>query len=293
MTHYTKRIFVFALLILQAFTAFAREEHIPNSKGIRINVLMYEEHLGIIQPLNTADCVDEMNYSGGNQILNEWKLLCQALAVGGIQATFNLQPIPNLQRAVKELHRGDAILIGFTTWRRYFDNSKHHMSEPTIKRGEFLKALYTHRDNADRLSHLTLPSLLKVSALVNSEWSVDVEAMSCFENRYETGITYPKMLKMVHDQKVEVLLHNLSHRGSLVHSAMDVELVPVHGTLISMPDSLHYLVNANHPDGKKIAMALEKGLRQLTDDKTVYEAYTSAGFFSPVVKDWRVVKCVD
>lgn len=254
-------------------------------------VLMYEEHIQAVSTIPTDDCLAVRAYPGGNQILNEWLLLCQALRLGGIHNPIEFVPMPTQQRALRELAKGGAMLAGFTFWERDHDPSLLWQSSPTLQRGEFKKALYTNAELLPLLRQYSLMHLLEESVLVNSNWPVDDDALSCFQNRYITSTTYPNMLHMVSEGNISLMLHNLAHTEDFSHTSMGVRLEVVEGFLVTLPDSLHYLVSRNYPGSHKVLEAVNQGLDTLKAQGKLHQAYKSVAFFNSRVKDWQIIEC--
>ena len=257
-----------------------------------IPILMYSEHIEAVSRIDQSSCDTITLYPGGNQILNEWLLLCQAFRLGGIEENFVFVPIPSQERAIRELGKGSALMAGFTLWSRQFTPYQFAQSTPILKKGEFTKALYTSMDNRGKFEHLGIDALRKRSVLVNANWSVDVDALSCFKNIYNTGVAYPNMLQMVADQKTDLILHNLSHRSDLVHKRGDIELAVVEGYLVALPDSLHFMLNKQYPNAATYFKALELGLQQLRQQKRIKRAYRSVAFFNDQTTGWKVIRCI-
>lgn len=274
-----------ALFFLPGHSDVGQEE-------ITLTAAVYNEHLEDIHSvLIESDCLIYDDYSNHNQVLNEALLLCKALKKGGLNFSFELVPVANQRAALLALITGKVDTAVFTFWSGDHQDALFYKSKATLKSGEFSKGLYTTSENYAALLSGEIALLNQLSVIVNSAWTTDINALSCFKKMKISSADYPLMLKHVQSGNVDAILHHFTNTDDLVLNTFGVTLQPIHNIKVVMPDTLHFFIRRNRAGSDSIIQALNKGLIELEDSDEVFKAYRSAGFFNQQLGHWHTIDC--
>ncbi|GLS26675.1 hypothetical protein [Marinibactrum halimedae] len=265
---------------------------VPTEETTRIRALVYQEHYQVVQnALTQQSCEHITNYRLGNMILVEAILFCQALVFGGLRPDIELVPIPNQPRALEILKKGGSDTAVFTFWRHDAQGKMLFVSEAMVGVGEYFKGLYTARSNSDMLTIKKPSDLERFIGVVDESWRVDLEVFNCLKASHSHISSYPQALRLVHAKRVDYILHNFASSPGFLHNAFDTELIPVPGVKVQMPSSLHYFVNQQRINGRRIASALSRGLRIMRERGIIDRAYEDVTVFDHRIDDWEAWGC--
>lgn len=252
----------------------------------------YGEHTQAINNLflNTQQCHEQSLIKQANIHLMEVVLLCKALKIGGLNVTFKTVPMPNQERAVRAMSKGEITMFANSVWS-YLKTDQILISRAIMPYGSYEKGIYMAASHpALKRVHSDL-SIKELFAVVGTSWQVDRKVLDCFNIQYETVSSYPQMLRMTQTKRVDFILHNFTSYAHLGLEEFETHLVPINGLKFSMPDSLHYFVSAKHPDGANVYAALQHGLNSLNAQGDIVRAYTSIGMYNPKVRHWESLSC--
>lgn len=226
---------------------------------------------------------------GARRDVIEIILLQQALALGGFKEKVTLRPENSYLRILKLVADGDIALSGALKWREDIKPYASHLykTKAIVKEGEFIAGLYTRADNQRALQANTLEKISHLSAASNNHWNADVKTLTDLGIRKIQFSTYwVQIVRMVVANRADVTLAPFQVNPDMKVMVDGLELVPIPGIKVALPGSRHWPVSKNHPKGKAIFDALERGIEELEKKKIIQRAYEECGFFHPKVKNW-------
>ncbi|WNO11590.1 hypothetical protein [Teredinibacter sp. KSP-S5-2] len=213
-------------------------------------------------------------------------LIQQALHLGGYQhpIAFKLEAFYN--RVMHLLDKGGVAAGASTTWDKDANKHRYYVSEPIIRRGEFVAGLYTKTEKANDFEP-TQKNIKALTAVSNELWQVDWSALETLGmNKLYTTSEWPSMVRMVWYGRVDVTLAPFQPNDDMSVTFENMRLVPIQGVKVVLPGTRHWLVSKAHPQGKKVFSALEEGIAKLREQGTIARAYRESGFFDHRVDNW-------
>ncbi|MBZ9610139.1 hypothetical protein [Rheinheimera maricola] len=244
--------------------------------------------------LNGRDALTVTDFSTNHarRDVVDFILIQQAVALGGIKLQVRYEPGNYDARNLRSISSG-MLLIGLDTfWRSELSSLQQqlYISQPLIRRGEYLAGLYTSPHNTRALAVTELQQLKKLTAVSSKNWHADwytwqqIGPASLLDEH-----SWPSQAKLVSKQWVDVMLSPFLPRLPFTISSDEYQLVAVPGVKIMLDDSRHVAVSRLHPDGERVFNALQAGLTLLREQGVIDRAYTQAGFFHPAVRDWKIL----
>lgn len=264
------------------------------------------------QPLKTTITVDEHVYldvqrflAGRNvhEITNftspyarrdvvDFVLIQQAIALGGLDVEISFESGIYDARNIRSLVNG-LLLIGLDTfWLKDLENvqSSVFISQPLIRKGEYVAGLYTSEHNVVARSAKTLEQIKQLSFVSYSEWTADWFTLKALAPRHLLDEkVWASQAKLVSRGWVDVMLAPFLPDNNFRFSGEGFDIVAIQGVKIMLDDSRHVAVSKKHPYGAETFAALEKGLSLLRAQGRIEQAYIEAGFFNQQVKDWLLI----
>lgn len=230
--------------------------------------------------------------AGSHLEIVEMILLQQALYLGGETrpVKFKGTESHNLNEYT-DLISGDVLTLGRTLW---FEDTidflgSLYVSEAVIPYGQYEAGFYVAKDNLAAQS-MTIADLHKLKVVANPRWKADWRALKNTPVIINNFIgPWENMLAMVDAKIVDAMLVNFSVSPDLILRFAGKEFVPIPNLKVMLPDSRHFVVSKQHPEGKLIFEALEKGLVELNEQDKIARFYQQAGFINPQVKEWQLV----
>lgn len=223
----------------------------------------------------------------------ELVLVQQALKVGGNQFPIKIVSVDNTSdsynRFIKEITTGSATMGGNSAWLIDLKQigDKVHISEPSIRQGEFEAGLYTTADNADARLSKTLPQIQKLTAVVAESWKPDVATLESlkFAQLLKTQ-SWDSMVGMLAKKRADVLLAPFQPTADLSMDVNGKKLVPILNVKVGLQGSRHFFVSKASPIGSDVFKSLNTGLNKLRDQGTIEKAYRESGFFNQATRNW-------
>lgn len=246
------------------------------------NINDFIEHNGC-QDLTTADF-------GENQILAEYLILCNALKTAENSFQLVLTPYPVNQRVVAALEENAVIGTAMGVWSFDVKSSQSvKLSEPLLRKGEFVKGLYTTQKKA-RL--LAVEDIIHHGiGLLNQNWEYDWQSLSCFGFQLRHVSRYGQMFGMLEKDRGDFIPLTFGTGKALKREQFGIELYPIKGYKMAFPFTLNFAVNNTSEIGKQLFAALNKGLTKLREDQQVLAVYTRLGIVNAVHADWQNIQC--
>ncbi len=265
------------------------------SKKVIIPIGVYNEHLAPFQlALHEGQCPSVLEYPlDDNQVLVEFLILCEALQIGGLQPQFEFNKAPDYMRLVRSSGLSYIVMPGFAVWERDIDTALFYVSDPLLKPGEFSKGIYTTPANTTLLKIKSVEELRNYVVVSNSNWHHDKREIDCMGLKSINTLNPITMARMIEAGRGDFLLFPFHKAEDLSGRVGNIRLVPVPNMKVVFNDSLHFIVSKQHPQGLLVFQALQKGLKVLTTNGTVRNAYKRIGFFNPSVDSWQSYGCIN
>jgi len=242
----------------------------------------------------TCDQVKFAELGNISRLLAEAILVCKALRIGGIEPEFIFNNYSVASRLLLQIQQDTPIEIMLdSAWLSNIKPKHVLISQALIRKGEFVKGIYTHKDNTQLLNINSLEGLTVFSATSSKNWKMDWDILQEMNIKTYSVVKYSQMLKMVMAKRVDFLLDEFSSRDDLSQLGDNIDLIPVPNIKISFNDSRHILVNKHKTNARLIYNALEKGLSALRQDGTIEEAYQKSGFINKRTKKWQSICCLN
>ncbi|WP_419148269.1 hypothetical protein [Pseudoalteromonas 'SMAR'] len=221
----------------------------------------------------------------------EMVLLQQALFLGGEtrEVVFRPKPATNILE-FSDLLSGDSLILARSVWHENIVDFRGsvYISEPVVEFGDYEAGLYVSEDNV-AAQQTPFSQLKQLSVVSNPRWQVDWRALLNTELNLVSFIgPWETMLTMVENELVDAMLVNFSVSDELTLNYADKSYVPINGIKVVLPDSRHFVVSKNHPEGAAVFAALNRGLATLRQRGVLKKALVQSGFINPQVANWQV-----
>jgi hypothetical protein len=206
-------------------------------------------------------------------------------------APTELVPIDSYQRALFELRSGRISALGTTVWQSDLAELGGDILPSTalLQRGEFVVGLFAAPANRKALAARTLPAVRELSAVSNSDWSVDWATLQAIGLKQLTDVkTWRQMVMSVARQRADVLLAPFPAHKGLLLEAEGVSLQPLQGVALALQGSRH-LAASRTQGGLAIADKVFPALAALAGSGGLQRAYRECGFINPRTSSWLVL----
>ncbi|AOT09321.1 hypothetical protein [Pseudoalteromonas luteoviolacea] len=222
----------------------------------------------------------------------EMVLLQQALFLGGEtrEVVFNPKPSVNIIE-FSDMISGESLVLARSVWHEDIINYRGslYVSDAVVEFGQYEAGLYVTKRNV-ALQNLPQEQLEQLTVVANPRWRVDWRALNNTDINIVSFIgPWETMLNMVETEVVDAMLINFSVSQDLLLNFEGREYVPIQNIKMMLPDSRHFIVSKNHPQGEMIFAALNRGLKILRAQGVLDKALQQSGFISHLVEDWRYV----
>lgn len=218
----------------------------------------------------------------------ELLLLQQALAEGGWQGELDWQVINSYERILLELSVAGVDVGATSMWVSDLLASGLSWSLPLIEDGEFMVGLYAHESRQDLLS-AEWAVVRQQTAITNAAWQTDMELLrSLGVERVLSNPSYATQMRMLALGRADFRLLSFRPNADMVAEQDGERFLPILGLKVAMPGR-RALAFAASEEALAALAAFNQGLAILRLQGRVESAYLAAGFFQPLVSDWRVV----
>jgi len=206
----------------------------------------------------------------------------QALKLGGFTLEFSYAPGKVNFRNTKMLQDGNLLISFDSYWKSDAQAlaDKLYISEPVIRKGEYVAGLYTSPYNQKVLQVKTLEDLKKLTSISTPKWKTDWQTLQSLPlKELIKENSWLSMARMVNLQWVDFMLMPFNSTPDQSFTMEKIHLVPVKNIAIVLKDSRHFVISKAHPQGEAAFIAINKGIKILREHGTISKAYTEAGFF--------------
>ena len=206
----------------------------------------------------------------------------QALKLGGFDYSFNYIPGKVNFRNTRMLQKGQLLMSFDSYWLTDAQSLKDDVfiSDPVVRKGEYVAGIYTHPNNQNVLSVDELNDLGQLSAVSTPKWKTDWRTLKSLPlAKLVREDEWLSMARMVNMQWIDFMLMPFHNSEDQSFEMDRIHLVPVPNVAVILQDSRHFVISKHHKYGAKAFAAIQIGLKQLRERGTVSKAYRQAGFF--------------
>lgn len=221
----------------------------------------------------------------------EFFIVCRAIRIGGVEATYSFRNHPNSARARTELLTGSVMIMVDLPWGDFSSNKNLHKSAVVLPVGSFVKGLYTRPDHAAMLKVRTLEELRKFTAVSSSSWKYDWAALERMGLKKIDVAEYTQMGTMVKYGHADFFVGEFPGAKDLAQYIDGERFIPVPGLKVVLAGSRHVAVSKKFPHSKQVFDALQIGLKEMHDRGLIKKGYRISGFFNPSIENWKVLCC--
>lgn len=223
----------------------------------------------------------------------EFVIVCRAIRLGGLEATYTIHNFPNSARARRELLNGTTAIMVDLPWGDFARQESLYHSDPVLRIGDFVKGVYTRPDHVALLQVKTLEELRKFTAVSSKTWVYDWAALERMEIATHSVATYSLMGTMVEGGRVDFLVGEFPGAEDLSQYINGFRFIPVPGIKIALPGSRHVAISKRAPHAERIFEAVQAGLKILRERGLIKKGYQTVGFLNPLIDDWDVLCCFE
>ncbi|WP_143247532.1 hypothetical protein [Agaribacterium haliotis] len=222
----------------------------------------------------------------------ELLLICRALAAAGINADIKLVEAPNYWRALKMLESGKVTSIAESIWNTDAKAEFVYRSEAVLRLGEFEKGIYTTAKHPLQNTATTEQQLRQFTGVTMKTWDHDWRILNELSPHTISTIRYESIVKMLEVGRGDFTLHAFPNKQDLSLDVAGLELRPLRGVKIVIPESRVLVVSRKAPQARTIADALNKGIILLRSRGEIRPLYEQHGFINANTRDWQVLNTV-
>lgn len=278
LTHKTTSFIAFiALFFYLSITSYAY----ANDIVISIRDDVYDDYQHFLNGRNVLDINDFSGKTIRRDVV-DMIIAQQALVLGGFNHSFKYHPGKLNFRNTKMIEKG-RLLISFDSYWLTDANALAEyvfISEPVIRKGEYIAGIYTNPNNQAVLAINSLDDLKQFSAISTPKWRTDWATLSSLPiKELIREDEWLSQARLTNIQWVDFMLMAFHSTPDKSFTLDKIHLVPVKGIGVMLNDSRHFVISKKHPLGRQAFTAINKGLAILRNRKLITKAYTQAGFF--------------
>lgn len=192
-------------------------------------------------------------------------------------------------RTLEQIRRGVEIshpIAGFESDPRYDENII--LSEPILTSEEFFVGLYVHEDRKDLLALTNPDDIHALRYVVSEHWEVDKSVINHYGFNMVTGQSWNEIIQFLVAERGDVILQPFTAEAdmSFTDTVIDAKFVPIPNVKLAFPFGRYYTVSRKFEGSEDFVEALNKGIKMLRDDGTLYRANIHAGITNPKIEDF-------
>jgi len=221
----------------------------------------------------------------------EFVIVCRAIRLGGLEASYTIHNYPNSARTRAELLAGAFAIMVDLPWGDFGMHESLYRSDPVLRIGDFAKGFYTRPDHTALLKVRSLEGLRGFKAVSSKTWVYDWAALERMKIETFSVSRYELMGRLVERGRADFLVGEFPGGNDLSQYINGVRFIPVPGIKVVLPGSRHVTVSKRAPHAEQIFDALQTGLRIMRDRGLIEMGYRAVGFFNPLIEDWKALCC--
>ncbi len=223
----------------------------------------------------------------------EFVLVCRAIRLGGLDATYSIHSFPNSARTRDELLIGRIAVMVDLPWGDFAAHESLYRSDAVLRVGDFVKGVYTRPDHTELLKVKTLQELRNFTAVSSDTWVYDWAALQRMKITTHSAAKYELMGRMVERGRADFLVAEFPGASDLSQYINGFRFIPVPGIKVALPGSRHVAISRRAPHAKQIFDAVQIGLKSLRQRGLIKKGYQTVGFLNPLIEDWKSLCCDD
>jgi hypothetical protein len=279
--------FSFGLAVSLASPALAE----PVEISIGVSLDFASDIVEAMEQHPNACAQDEFVSPEWHRTVWEFFIVCRAVRIGGVDATYSFQNYPNSARAIAEMKKGSFMIMVDLPWGKFTQDENLYRSAAVLEIGDFAKGLYTRPDHAALLNVKTLDELRSFKAVSNEIWFYDWAALERMNVEKFSVPTYVQMGRIVAEGRADFFVDEFPASDDLAQYVEGVRFVPVPGLKLVLPGSRHVAVSKRFPHSQRVFEAVQAGLESLRSRGLIRQGYRDVGFLNPTVEDWAALCC--
>ncbi|WP_143247632.1 hypothetical protein [Agaribacterium haliotis] len=213
----------------------------------------------------------------------ETLIACKALRAAGWQMPLTMLDAPSHARAIRLLEDGRADILTESAWLSDGDTSKVYVSDALIRRGYFVKGLYSLTDHPILLSAQPQRDYKNYKGITVEFWHHDKAALNSITDNSVLTAQHTRMHQMLMAGRADFTLYKFSTRDDLLTNIEGVPALPVPGVKVALDGSRHFLINKNKPYARALLRAINEGMAFLRQSEDL-EAFV--GTSPKQVRNW-------
>jgi ABC-type amino acid transport substrate-binding protein len=204
---------------------------------------------------------------------------------------FTFNEYPNQKRLYIESLKGKTTMPIITLWEHEIVSDKFFQTKSLLNKGQIEIGVYVKPDKLNSLIINTTEDLKKLTAVTQSDWTIDKDALIQMGISYTTTSRFINMFKMVDNGRADFLLASFSAESTMSKTVEGVTLEAIKGIKINLPYTRSYVVYKNSLNSTIIFNALQKGLKILKKEGKLEKYFEKIGYINARVKNWQVLCC--
>ena len=276
--------FLFILL----FIGFATSSKAATDKIIlTVQTDVYEDYLCLLNDRVALDITDFKGECSSRDVV-DIILLQQALKLGGLELPITFRT-GNYELRNRQLLEDGFLLVSVDTfWLTEAKKVQDHLyiSEPMLRKGEYIAGIYTSPKNKKALATRSLKQIRQLSGVSSQNWTADWAVMQQLGlKQLVDEPIWVSQVKLVDRQFVDFMLAPFS--VDFAKNGVLLELIP--DIALKLNDSRHYVLSKKHPLSEVAFKALNAGIAKMRQAGTIHKAYSDAGFFFATEHKWKII----
>lgn len=276
--------FLFILL----FIGFATSSKAATDKIIlTVQTDVYEDYLCLLNDRAALDITDFKGECSRRDVV-DIILLQQALKLGGLELPITFRT-GNYELRNRQLLEDGFLLVSVDTfWLTEAKKVQDHLyiSEPMLRKGEYIAGIYTSPKNKKALASRSLKQIRQLSGVSSQNWTADWAVMQQLGlKQLVDEPIWVSQVKLVDRQFVDFMLAPFS--VDFAKNGVLLKLIP--DIALKLNDSRHYVLSKKHPLSEAAFKALNAGIAKMRQAGTIHKAYSDAGFFFATEHKWKII----
>jgi ABC-type amino acid transport substrate-binding protein len=221
----------------------------------------------------------------------EFVIVCRAVRLGGLEATYTFKNYPNSARTRAELKKGSTMLMVDLPWGHFSKHESFYQSIAVLQVGDFVKGLYTRPDHTKLLQAKTLEELKKFTAVTSRTWFYDWDILERMKVKKHAVPKYIQMGEMVKAGRADYLIAEFPGADDLSQYINGERFIPVPGVKVALLGSRHVAVSKKFAQSKRVFDAIQIGLKIMHERGLIKQGYRTVGFINPKIENWKIICC--
>ncbi|MGJ8692265.1 MAG: hypothetical protein ACSHW0_07270 [Thalassotalea sp.] len=224
----------------------------------------------------------------------EVTLMCMAFNNQGANLAINFIISPNYNRSIWMIKEAKVHTAATSIWSQDI-----HPDDPVyntidvIRKGEFEKGIYVRPEHPLLTLQPQNVDLTTYTGITFKNWVHDWQLiLQLSDNKVYDGYL-PTLFKMLKNKRADYTLIEFPSNQHLAVRQQGIDLYPVMGVKVAIPDSRKLVIAKNAKDSAEIFSILNQGLKTMRANNEIYRVYADAGFFNQQTKNWRVINSIN